>query len=52
MDFHSRCLRKSDTELSMDDTGPLHDQYPRQWAVLVNKSYQGLAEVWVCIDCN
>lgn len=50
MDFHSRCLRKSESELTMDDNGTLRDQYPDQWVSwLTNDTKDSLRYVFVLI---
>ena len=43
MDFHKKQVLKNDSNI--EDSGPLHDKYPDQWAILVDKGYQGLQEV-------
>ncbi|ETV91416.1 hypothetical protein H310_13965 [Aphanomyces invadans] len=41
-DFHKAQLTKADDDVAMEDGGPLSQEYPRTWAVLADKGYQGL----------
>ena len=42
--WHKTQLRKSVDERIIPDVGPAADKYPRYWAVLMDKGYQGAAE--------
>ncbi|KAE9011694.1 hypothetical protein PF010_g9788 [Phytophthora fragariae] len=45
IDFHRQHLKKLPSEERLADDGPLHDNYPNDWAVLCDKGYQGLETV-------
>ncbi|KAJ8578303.1 hypothetical protein ON010_g904 [Phytophthora cinnamomi] len=42
--FHISAMQKKFDETLLDDEGPLLDQYEHDWAVLVDKEYQGLVD--------
>ena len=46
LDFHDVGLAKSEKKAARDglDSGPLKQEYPKYWAVLVDKGYQGSQE--------
>ncbi|KAH9083270.1 hypothetical protein LEN26_021012 [Aphanomyces euteiches] len=41
-DFHLRARLKKSNERIMEDSGPLRDEYPDEWALLADKGYQSL----------
>ena len=43
--FHERVLCKKENEATIEDSGPLEKECPRQWAILADKGYQGTAEI-------
>ncbi|RHY82233.1 hypothetical protein DYB26_008986 [Aphanomyces astaci] len=42
LDFHQDKLKKIGEEDDMLDDGPMQEEYPRSWALLADKGYQGL----------
>ncbi|KAE9161320.1 hypothetical protein PF002_g32403 [Phytophthora fragariae] len=40
--FHLNALKKRPDEMHLEDDGPFTVEYPRDWAVLTDKGYQGL----------
>ncbi|RHZ31929.1 hypothetical protein DYB26_015360 [Aphanomyces astaci] len=42
VDFHQDKLKKNGEEDDMLDDGPMQELYPRSWALLADKGYQGL----------
>ena len=48
--FHKSHLRKSSNEGTISDVGFLSGTFPNQWAVLVDKGYQGASELVCAID--
>lgn len=44
-EFHEEELRKSRAEREINDDGILATRYPRRWAVLGDKGYQGIVDV-------
>ena len=46
LDFHEEALRKKGSETNIVDDGLLVNDHEDQWAVLVDKGYQGAAK-WV-----
>jgi hypothetical protein len=50
--FHVQCLAKSDREETIEDAGVMTDRYPNEWAVLVDKGYQGLCSHFRAISPN
>ncbi|KUF99909.1 hypothetical protein AM587_10001449 [Phytophthora nicotianae] len=47
--FHSRALHKHSSDANVRDEGKLQDKYPKEWAVLVDKGYQGMAREYRAI---
>ena len=43
MGWHKAELRTSPEERNVTDVGPLIERFPRYWAVLMDKGYQGAA---------
>lgn len=41
-EFHANIRLKQVNERTLDDHGPLKDQFPHEWALLADKGYQGL----------
>ena len=41
--FHERALHKK--EATIEDSGPLEEEYLGQWAILADKGYQGAAKI-------
>ncbi|ETN14272.1 hypothetical protein PPTG_07903 [Phytophthora nicotianae INRA-310] len=49
-EFHLGAMRKAPNELELNDSGPSAEQYKTDWAVLVDKGYQGLAREYMAIQ--
>ncbi|ETO68420.1 hypothetical protein F444_14727, partial [Phytophthora nicotianae P1976] len=47
--FHQQARRKAEGDQRLPDNGPLHSDYPEEWAVLADKGYQGLDAHLRCI---
>ncbi|ETI39709.1 hypothetical protein F441_14581 [Phytophthora nicotianae CJ01A1] len=47
--FHQQARRKAEENQRLPDNGPLHSDYPEEWAVLADKGYQGLDAHLRCI---
>ncbi|GMF26581.1 unnamed protein product [Phytophthora fragariaefolia] len=48
--YHRSALQKLPNEFELTDDGPLLDQYANDWAVLVDKGYQGLVREFRAIQ--
>ena len=44
MEIHKQMLKKTEEERASADYGELHDKFRNEWALLVDKGYEGLSQ--------
>ena len=44
IDQHRQLTKKSANSMQLPDDGPFHEQYPRNWAIIMDKGYQGMLD--------